>query len=218
MSSEFAAYKKFTDLDSAQEIIDLLKLHNIECRLLDETFANVKLVGYSPIDFGITINIKLDDFNSANQVLEQYYLAEIEKVDPSYYIFDFTNDELKEIVSNPYDWGEFDFHLAKKILTTRGIEINEGAIESRKKAKIAHLSQKVQVSATRIVTGYLFAFIFPPYSLLVGLLIVNNRNILPNGEKVYVHSDYDRTHGKAIVALSFAVAATVIALALADQM
>lgn len=218
MASDFVAYKKFTDLDSAQEIINLLKLNNITCHLLDETFANVKIVGYSPIDFGITLNIKPDDFNKANQVLEQYYLAEIEKVDPAYYIFDFTNDELKDIVSNPYDWGEFDFHLAKKILITRGIEINEAAIENQKKETIANLSKTLEVSNTRIVTGYLFAFIFPLYSLLAGLLIVNNRNILPNGQKVYVHSESDRTHGKAIVALSFAVAATVIALAIADQM
>ena len=136
MASDFVAYKKFTDLDSAQEIIDLLKLNNITCHLLDETFANVKIVGYSPIDFGITLNIKPDDFKRANQVLEQYYLAEIEKADPNYHLFDFTDGELKEIVSNPYDWGEFDFHLAKKILRTRGIEINEGAIENQKKQKL----------------------------------------------------------------------------------
>jgi len=210
MPAEFVAYKKFTDTDSAAEILWLLKENGIVCHLLDETFASVKIVGYSPIDFGITINIQPGDFDKANQILEQYYLSEIDKADATYYLFDFTNEELMEIVEKPYEWGEFDLHLARKILKDKGVVINESSIETKKAAAIADLSKIIPVSIWRIICGYLFAFIFPPYSMISGYLIIHNRNILPDGKKVYLHSEADRNHGKLIVTLSGMMAAFIV--------
>jgi hypothetical protein len=217
MPAEYVAYKKFTDLDSAEEILRLLKENHIVCHLLDETFASVKIVGYSPIDFGITLNIKPGDFGKANFILEQYYLKEIEKADSSYYLFDFSDDELMEIAEKPYDWGEFDYHLARKILNSRGIIVNEAFIETQKEATIADLSKIIAVSKWRIFFGYLFAFIFPPYSMISGFLIIHNRNILPDGKKVYLHSETDRRHGKIIVTLSGITAAFIILGAVFEQ-
>ena len=217
MAAEYVAYKKFTDLDSAEEVLRLLKENNIECHLLDETFASVKIVGYNPIDFGITLNIKPNDFGKANTILKQYYLDEIEKADTTYYLFDFADNELMEIVEKPYEWGDFDVHLARKILKGRGVVINEASIETKKEAAIADLSKIIPVSGLRIICGYLFAFIFPPYSMISGFLIVHNRNILPNGKKVYLHSEADRKHGKIIVMLSGIMATIIILGAVFEQ-
>jgi hypothetical protein len=217
MAAEFIAFKKFTDLDSSEELLMLLKENKIECHLQDETYSNVKFVGYNPIDFGFTLNIKPQDFTNANSILEAYYLKEIQKADVSYYLYEFTDAELKEIVEKPYEWGEFDFLLAKKILKERGIEISEEAIERNKEEKVAELSKVVKVSKLKLICGYIASILFPPYALISGFLIVNNRNILPNGQKVYLHSAADRTHGKVIIALSFTTTSAIILSAIIEQ-
>jgi hypothetical protein len=217
MPSEFIAYKKFTDIGSSDEIIKLFTENNIECHIQGGAFTNLNIVSHSPINFGITLNIKPSDFEMANSLLEQYYINEIEKVDITYYLFDYTDAELKEIVEKPYEWGEFDNHLARKILNERGVEVNEDIIQINAQANLTELTKIVTVSKFRIITGYLFSVIFPPYSMIFGLLIMNNRNVLPDGKKIYLHSEADRKQGKIIVLLSFFAAALFILWAIIEQ-
>src|SRR4051812_25126344 len=98
---EFITYRKFIDTESAEEVCDLLRTNEIEYRLLDSSHAYVKFAGYSQIDPGIIINIQSTDFEKADKVLDSYYLKQIETVDKSHYIFEFYDDELKEIIKNP---------------------------------------------------------------------------------------------------------------------
>src|SRR5882762_8223486 len=120
MPIEYASYRQFTDRESAEEITALLTENNIEYRLQDNLHYYVKAIAAHQIDFAVILNIKTDDFPKADKILEVYYSKEIDDVDKSYYLFDFTDEELKEIISNPYDWGNSDFQLAKKILKEKG--------------------------------------------------------------------------------------------------
>ncbi len=199
---EFIAYKKFTDTDSAEEVCELLRDKGIEYKLVDSSHAYVKVVGYSQIDPGIIINIQSIDFEEADKILDAYYLSQIQSVDKTHYIFDFSDDELKEIIKNPYDWGSLDFHLAKKILSDKGFEYSQSYIEDRKAEKVNELSQVKTVSIYKMFLGYIFAIILPVVSLLIGLLIVNTRNVLPNGQKLYAYAEKDRLHGKIMITIS----------------
>ncbi len=202
MSSEFVAYRKFTDIESAAEVVDRLRQNGIECHLQDDQHQYVKVYGPAQLEYGITVNIKSEDFNKADKILEDYYSDDIANVDKDYYLFEFNDDELKNILLNPYDWGVFDFQLAKKILREKGIEYSDDFIQAKKEEKLAELSKIIRVPLYKIVVGYLLAIVFPAGGLIMGLLIVNNRNILPDGRKVYIHSKNDRLHGQIITGIS----------------
>lgn len=199
---EFVTFRKFIDTEAAEEVCELLTNAEIEHRLLDSSHAYVKFAGYSQIEPGIIINIQSKDFERADKVLDSYYLKQIETVDKDHYIFEFSDDELKEIIKNPYDWGSLDFHLAKKLLNDKGFEFSGDYAEERKAEKLKELSQVKKVSTYKLVIGYIFAIFLPAVSLIIGLLIVNTRNVLPNGEKPYAYTNSDRLHGKIMVTIS----------------
>lgn len=207
---DYITYKKFTDLDSAEEVCELLRNNKIGYHLLDSSHSYVKFAGYSEIDPGILINIQSEDFAKADVILDSYYFKEIEKVDKTHYIFEFSDDELKEILKNPYDWGSLDFQLAKKLLKDKGFEYSESYIEDRKSERIRKLSEVRKVSTYKLVIGYIFTILLPALSLIIGLLIINTRNVLPNGQKLNAYRDIDRIHGKIMVAISIIWAAIIV--------
>ncbi len=217
MSIEFVSYRKFTDRESAEEITALLTENNIEYHLQDNLHYYVKAIAAHQIDFAVTLNIKTDDFPKADKILEAYYSKEIENVDKSYYLFDFSIEELKEIISNPYDWGNFDFQLAKRILKEKGIEYSDSYYESKKAEKIDELTRIKKIPVYKLIIGYALAIVFPPGGFIYGFLIVNNRNILPDGQKFYLHSEADRKQGKIIIWISALWTFLIVLRALIEQ-
>jgi len=217
MDSEFIAYKKLTDLQSAEEISNELTKNGIECHLQDDMQSYVKVVGYNQINPGVTINIKSQDFSKADKILDAYFSAEISDVDKDYYLFQFSDEELKEIIANPQEWGIFDFQLAKKLLETKGVTYSEEYFDSQKQTIIKTLSKIKKISLYKLVLGYLLAFLFPPAGMLNGFLILNNRNILPDGKKFYLYSEKDRMHGKVILTLSIIWLSTLIVGSIVEQ-
>ena len=214
MTDDFTIYRKFSDTESAEEVCELLRENGIEYHLLDSSHTYLKVIGYSQIDPGVIINIQPDEFSKADKVLDSYYLKQIENVDKSHYIFYFSDDELKEVVKNPYDWGTLDFHLAKKILKDKGHEFSDDYIEERKAKKIKELSQIKKVTFYKLILGYILSLFLPGVGLIIGLLIVNTKNVLPNGEKLHTYSKNDRLHGQIMIVISIAWA-TIIILKLA---
>lgn len=199
---DFAAYKKFTDSKAAENIVEILKENDIECLLQDDQHSYLKIVGYNQVDFGVTLNIKGSDFAKADKILEEYYSQNISNVDKDYYLLSFTDDELKEIITHPFDWGQFDFQLARQILKDKGIQFSDAYLTNQKNEKLVELTQIKKVSIVMLIAGYLLSFGLPPFGTLIGIMIVYNRNLLPNGDKFYLHSAKDRTQGKIIIGIS----------------
>ena len=202
MNTDFILYQKFTDIESAEEFANELNKNGIEYHLEDNNHSYVKVYGYNPIDISFGVNIKAQDFAKADLILEKYYDEQIENIDKSYYLFEFTDEELKNIISNPYEWGRLDYQLAKHLLKERGLEISDAEIKAIKTEKINELSKNEKESHLRIITGYILAFTIPVFPILIGLTIKYNRRILPNGEKFYINSEQDRKHGQRIIIIN----------------
>src|SRR3954470_13187763 len=112
MEDNFLTFQKFNDLELAKAIHQKLQESNIvsfienERQYFDPTFANN--------NFGADIRLKLNptDFTKAHEVLQNFYIAELESVDKDYYLFSFSDEELIEIISKPDEWGYFDYQLS----------------------------------------------------------------------------------------------------------
>lgn len=222
MSNDFILFQQFTDIEAAEDFAAELRNNNIEYHLVDhDNDINVKVYNYNTIQIPIGVNIRQQDFAKADEVLTRYYEAQINNIDRSYYLFSATDQELKVILNNPFDWGRLDYLLAAHILQERGIAVTHEAMQQAKEEKLKELTQKEPASEWVIAAGYTLAvlvpfiaiyfnkpglgFILPVAPLMAGLSIYYNRKILPNGERFYVHPEKDRKHAKNIILLNLII-------------
>src|SRR5690242_12247312 len=120
MNETFLTFKIFKNKEVAEEIATILEQNGIlyfieyDVMAFDASYAN------NDLEKDYRLKIKQQDFEKANTILQNYYKAQLDKVDKDYYLFDFTDEELREIIAKPDEWGEFDYQLAQKLLADKG--------------------------------------------------------------------------------------------------
>ena len=210
MDNELVLFHTFVDYDSLQEFSDFLTNAGIENKMQNNNHAYVSVVGYNQVDIPYGINVRQQDFPKADKLLEDYYTAQIQNVDRSYYLFEEPNSSLLSIIKNPYDNGKLDLVLARHILNERGVDGKETDIEQSKTSQLASEKQLVPVSKFRIVVGYILAVCFPFMGAIVGISIYYNRKLLGNGERFYLHTTKERRHGKNMIIISIIAVALLL--------
>ena len=202
MTESFLTFKKFNDIELAKEIANRLTQNNIEFliednqKFFDPTFAN------NTFDPNIAIKIKSEDFIKANEALEDYYKTSLSSVDKDYYLFEFTDDELFEIISKPDEWGPLDYELSKKILHDRGKDINPDEVERLKEQRINELRKPESSPRFWIYFGYFSAIFGGVFGLIVGSSLFYLKKTLPNGQRVFMYGEKERKHGKRMAFIS----------------
>lgn len=202
MEEEYSIFKKYPTLEQASELKKLLDGEGIESVLgdnippVDVTFSG------STLQHEFEVRIKPSDFDKAEGILEKQAENLIDQVDKDYYLFDFTDEELYEILLKSDEWNEFDYTLAQKILSQRGKPIDKALLNSLKNERIKQLAKPEENQRSWIVAGYIFAFLGGILGIIIGYFLWTAKKTLPNGEKVYSYSENDRKHGKYIFIIS----------------
>jgi hypothetical protein len=119
-------------------------------------------------------------------------------VDPEYYLFQFTNEELLAILSAADDWGPFDYALAGRILTDRGHPLTTAQTTQMLVHRVAELSKPEPLSKKWLFLGYAFILFMPLASCILGGIIAYYKKTLPNGERVYAYGKADRSQGRVL--------------------
>ena len=88
------------------------------------------------------VKVRQEDFEKANEFVLQE--EDISGLDVNYYLNDFTNEELIEILIKPHEWSAFDRTLAPKLLLERGYDINKLDIKGRKEHFLTQLQNEMQ--------------------------------------------------------------------------
>jgi len=206
-------FQKFNDPDLAAAIAERLRTQGIDCQVENEApLLDSTIIGN---DLGAVTHLKIppEDFTRAHAILEDYYQTQLQGIDPDYYLLSFTNDELLEVVQKPDEWGHLDYALAKKLLAERGHEITPVKAEQFRQQRIAELAKPEKVHQSQIFLGYGGAFISlfggltgaffglwsSAGSFVLGYVLAYLKKTLPNGERVYIYSAWERKHGKRIL-------------------
>ncbi|MBP7555153.1 MAG: hypothetical protein KA821_02735 [Chitinophagaceae bacterium] len=202
MENQFEAFMNFNDEELTVFVAEKLKENNIEFvvekskALLDAGFVDTS------IEQRIHIKLKPQDFKKANQVLEDYYKAQLNNIDPDYYLLSFSDEELNDVIARPDEWGHFDYQLALKLLKERGHEIEEDRLAKLKEERIKDLAQPEKAGGWLLFFGYCFI----PFGVIVGFLIGRHlfysKKILPNGQLVFSYRERDRKHGNTIMIIA----------------
>lgn len=207
---EFLTYQKFRNNTEATELLEILTEHKIDFLLedtspsFDLSFANNQV--YSEI----RVKLQKNDFEKADNLMLSYLATQLDEIDKDYYLFEFTEKELIEVLTKRDEWSKFDYLLAQKILKDRGQEVNEEFLETSRKKRIQELTKPDESKKTKkmISMGYFFVFSGVIIGLFIGWHLFSHKKTLPNGDRVYGYSDEDRKHGKRI--LTFGIAFYII--------
>lgn len=197
-------FKKFSTLEEANYILNLLKKNTIDFEFsenkssLDSNFSSVLLNEYE---------IKLDkvDFNKAELIISNDSQEIIKNLPSDYYLFSFSDEELKEIVFKKDEWNELDYNLSLQILKERGIVLSKDEIREIDKKRLDELRKPEKSNEYWIYGGYILCILGGLLGFIIGYVLYSQKKTLPNGQRVYEYVESDRRHGKRMIKLGIVV-------------
>jgi hypothetical protein len=199
--NQFLTYQKFTNQSEAIALSDLLIKNNIDFQLEDTSASFDPTFTNSELSNEYRVKLKEQDFEKADKILIDISGQQLDTVDTNYYLFDFTDQELIEILVKSDEWGKFDYLLAQKILKGRGQEVSKELLETLRRQRIEELAKAEDSQRAWIIGGYVFSILGGLLGLFIGWHLLSHKKTLPNGERVYGYSIGDRKHGNRILIL-----------------
>lgn len=192
-------FHSFNDEEVANDYAEKLALNNILFKIEKiPAILDSSIIGTSS-GINFIIKLKSSDFEKAHEVLGNYYKSQIESIQKDYYLYEFTDKELYEILEKPDEWGYLDYQLANKILADRGKGVDSKKLIELKEIRNSELAKPEKSSKALIILGYCFFLFAGIVTILVGRYLKNEKKTLPDGKSVYSYPEIDRAHGNRMI-------------------
>lgn len=192
-------FRVFKDVHAATELAVWLNDRGIAAEVddtsspFDPTFAN------SILSKEWVVRILPTDFSAANDLLQQFYILRLNAVPKDYYLYSFSDEELKEILLKPDQWGDLDYVLAQEILASRGKSISPNELQALRDKRYQELSQPEEHDVPDFIAwGYILSLVGGLIGSLIGWHLMSAQKVLPDGKKVPRFSEKARTQGRRI--------------------
>jgi hypothetical protein len=206
--SEFLSYRHFRTIEDSEELTTALDENTIEY-IIEEESPGVDVTFTGNLEIEYHVKLHPEDFDKANEILEKQAAEGIDQIDSSYYLFQFSNEELFEILEKPDEWNELDYSLAKKIIKQRGVSISDEEVTGLKLLRNDELAQPEKASSFLIFMGYAFAIAGGLLGVFIGYYIYSTHKILDDGERVPCFEQNSRVKGKLMLYIGSVSFATV---------
>ncbi|GAB5418968.1 MAG: hypothetical protein Crog4KO_00510 [Crocinitomicaceae bacterium] len=204
--------RTFATNGEAHEIQKLLEKEGIPSKVSEARS------GLAPIFVGNELNNKFEllidqnDADRANELFMEWAKSTLDTIPEDYYLYDFSDDELKKVLAEVSEWSELDVLLAKKILLDRKVEIDETQIKQNQEERIEELQKPESGQEVWIVLGYILSLLGGLFGAILGYALWQAKKRLPDGSKVFAYDSSARTHGQIIFFISIAVLLSVLIL------
>jgi hypothetical protein len=203
MQPDLITFKSFNDPALAAELTALLEQHGIQHEVEESELSfNPSFVISNELSKNYAVKIKSVDFELVNRLLTESETKNIDQVEPDHYLFSFSNEELMDILAKADEWSPFDYQLARKILTQRGVKVDDAQLADLHQSRIEDLKQPDPPQTTWIIIGYIFALAGGILGIFIGWHLAFHKKTLPDGERVFGYNENDRKQGKRIFYLS----------------
>lgn len=180
-------YKTFSKKEDLIECTNLLKENGIQFFIENNTnHFDPSMTNTTPVEIVLKLNFK--DFEKVDNLYRNEAENNILKLPSDYYLFSFSIDELKKIISKPDEWGPFDYSLAKKLLKNQNIEYTEKDISQIKINRIEELSKPDDPAFYWILIGFGISFLGGFIGIIWGWFLMTHKKTLPNGLRVMGYS------------------------------
>ncbi len=206
-------FRQYTDRGAALALLHNLADHGIEAEIEEQAASFDPAFSRSEMNVEYVVKLKKGDFAKAESILRQQAAQDLQNVDKSHYLFQFSDDELHDVVAKEDEWSEYDVLLAQQILTQRGKAIPDQTLQRMKAERLKELAQPEKRPTKLITSGYILALMGGFVAIMIGWHLSTQRKTLPGGDRVYAYTEADRQHGRRILILGiigFVVWALVI--------
>jgi ATP-dependent Zn protease len=197
---EFITARKFSDEEPFNDLLQILEKNSIPYQT--EVFRErIDAVTMRPLPAEYNVKVPSDKFAQVFEILNDIASKEVFDVDKTHYLFDFTDQELYDILAKPDEWSAFDYQLSQRILKERGKEIDKDFLNSLRKTRIEDLAKPEEKQTNNVWVGYLFSLLGGLIGIAIGWNMMSSKKKLPNGEEIFSYQENDRKHGKRIMIL-----------------
>jgi hypothetical protein len=202
MNDHYLRFKSFPDKETAEDFAEVLKgkdvsyFVEVDELVFDPSYAN------NPLNKEYVLKVRQADFDKAHKAYNEYFEDKVDHVSDDYYLFSFTDDELREIVARPDEWGSFDYQLALKLLKEKGVPVSEEQKEQLKNERVKALAKQDGEPVSNIVGYYVLCVLFFPIGFLIGWIWAYSKKTLPNGAIIHTYNNKVRQHGRIILAMA----------------
>jgi hypothetical protein len=202
MTNDYASFKTFNDKETAEDFSEVLKTHSIEFFIEEDVLEFDASYANNALDKDYHIMIRQQDFKKATKAYEEYFKSRLHNAPPDYYLFTFTDNELKDILAKPDEWGIFDYLLAEKILHDRGFSFSEEEKEILKTTRHKELQEQQKEKPYNIVVYYFFCLLFFPIGIFIGWAWGYSKKTLPDGQRSPAYDAATQRHGRIIFSIA----------------
>ncbi|UOQ76316.1 hypothetical protein MUN84_17330 [Hymenobacter sp. 5516J-16] len=199
--AEFQSYQRFANVEVAQPLLQLLHQHNIpyETKLdqprIDPSFA------FNPTSSYFVVQLRPEDFEVAQTLELDANDALTASAAPDHYLFNFSDEELLDVLLKPDEWNSFDVALARRILRQRGHDVSPALMERLRQQRLQDLARPEPSQKAWILFGYAMALLGGIVAVFIGWHLYSHKKQLPNGQQVLAFQPRDRAHGFRILVL-----------------
>ena len=204
-NDDLMVFKRFNDHEAAFELATWLHGHGIFTEIVDSTVNFDVAFSNNALNKEYSVAIRRMDFERADKLLLKEDQRLLNEVGKDYYLFEFSNEELMDIVEKEDEWSRFDFLLAQQILEERGNAVAPKKVEELKQQRVEELSKEESYPHNIIILGYILAIGGGLLGILIGWDLWTKKWIAPNGRKAYIYKEADRKHGRNIFYAGIAV-------------
>ncbi|MBV7531127.1 hypothetical protein [Chitinophaga sp. sic0106] len=206
---KFVTFKRFHTVEQAAEIVTLLQEHNIPVEYEEEVVLMDHVYVGQNFDQRHLVKIPADYFTQADTLLKSMITVSPEEVEPDYYLLSFTTEELKEVIAQKDEWGDFDYALALKLLEKQGITYTPEQLHLLGNKRLETLIKPQELPGHLVLIGYLspllifvplpYVTVFSCLGIFIGAFVRLTRKTLPDGARVYAFSDKTREQGTRMI-------------------
>ncbi|MBI3239092.1 MAG: hypothetical protein HYZ43_09675 [Flavobacteriia bacterium] len=194
--AELITVKEFQDRELLGDYVELFEKAEIPFSVedskprFDASFANDESRRY------YRINVAPVNLNSALELCERMDQKIMAELPSDYYLFQFSDDELRDVLVRSFEWNSLDVTLARKILIERGAPFSEGSIAYQREELLDELDAPEKEDTVIVVCGYIFSFLGGFFGLLIALSILNSKKTTRDGFRIPRYNAQTRRHAK----------------------
>jgi hypothetical protein len=196
VSNRFITFQKFSNKEDALILQESLEKDGV-ATVLEDTSASVDITfSGSGNENEFLLKVLQNEFEKANTVLEQQAESIIDQYSRDHYLFQFTNEELREVIEKADEWSKEDYLLSIKILKERGETIDEEELKRLRERRVAEIRRPEKAKTVWVVIGYVSAVFGGIFGVFIGYAFWKSTKTDPTGKKVYVYEEKSRVAGK----------------------
>lgn len=205
---EFIEYQRFSTLEDAALLIDLLDLNQIPFTIDDSAMRfDMAATSINPLESGIVIQVREIDKDKVDKLNERS--AETPAND--HYMFSLSDNDIIDAVVNPDDWTKEEHVLAQEIFKQRNLKPTAETIKSSRKEKI-ETEKKEELKKKNLILGgaswFLWIGILSALNLIALIIHQNLQFIAGLGINYFILGMMDgirRATGVNLILLGYAL-------------